>query len=82
MFEHFVSLCSGRLNFLKLSFNDYQGFSGVPNTKYADQKKYERKNPIEAIHPIFCDVGAHIEWFDRRNGYWVVLLLLVASASL
>jgi hypothetical protein len=32
-----------------------------------------------AIHSVLCDISAHIEWFDRRYGYWIVLLFLVAS---
>ncbi len=34
------------------------------------------------IHPVLLSIGSDVEWFDRRYGYWIVLLFLFISVPL
>ncbi len=48
----------------------------------ANEHEDRSKKPTEFVHPIFLDIGADIERFDRRYGYWIVALFLLSSAPL
>ncbi len=75
MDKHLLSLSARSHYLLKRLF-------GISYAQAANQGEDRRQNPIKSIHPVFRDIGADIERFDRRYGYWVVAFFLFSCVPL